>query len=101
MPGQYDVRLKLLHPASQLHVAEMPRAAPTRRRAGRRGMMRQHPALRPACVDGFELACDLRPHERAVPPWAHREERVSDDLAVSVTGDAKPAEIVDPARDLL
>ncbi|MEY9613057.1 hypothetical protein ABIF21_005931 [Bradyrhizobium elkanii] len=50
---------------------------------------------------GAKLRVDPRLDQRAVPPRAHREQRVADGQIVAVAGDAELPDARDPARDLL
>src|SRR5947208_11661024 len=63
-------------------------------------MMHPDPALRPLERGIAKLGFDAALDQRSVPPRTHREADVADGEAVAVAGDAKFADVADPARDL-
>src|ERR1700758_3432192 len=101
MARDHHVRPVALDPLHQLGVAEIALAAPTGRRVRGWRMMHPDPPLGASCRRSTQLRVDALPQQRAVPPWADREQRIADREIITVAGDAELAHLADPARVFL
>src|SRR6266702_3439399 len=101
MAGDHHRGLVAFDPLHQFDIAEEALATPACRRIRRWGVVRPDPSLRPSRASFAQLGVDALFHQRSVPPWADREQRVADHEIVAIAGDAEFADLADPARDLL